>query len=155
EELVGSRIWTGTDQIEQRLIDLTEHMENVIQKYLRNEYESIDQYNEKAGELAEPYRFLVINDFPANFSEPSAARLRSILSSGPRCGVYTLITCDTTQPLPPGIDRADLERHSINLVWENGRFVWKGGVHERFDLTLDPPPDEDRLTGLMRVVGQA
>src|SRR5262249_18873056 len=35
EQLVGSRIWTETHQIEKRLADLTEHMENVIQKYLR------------------------------------------------------------------------------------------------------------------------
>ena len=38
EALVGTRIWTDAEQIEQRLGDLTEHMETVIQKYLRNEY---------------------------------------------------------------------------------------------------------------------
>ena len=38
ERLVTSRIWTEPHQIEQRLADLTEHMENVIQKYLRNEF---------------------------------------------------------------------------------------------------------------------
>ena len=52
------------EHIEQRLADLTEHMETVIQKYLRNEFETIDEYNAQAGELAEPYRFLVIADFP-------------------------------------------------------------------------------------------
>ena len=64
EALVGARIWTEAEQIEQRLADLTEHMETVIQKYLRNEFETIDEYNAQAGELAEPYRFLVIADFP-------------------------------------------------------------------------------------------
>src|SRR5262249_56754306 len=49
EQLVGSRIWTETGQIEKRLADLTEHMENVIQKYLRNQYASIEEYNEQAG----------------------------------------------------------------------------------------------------------
>ncbi|MGL6096860.1 MAG: hypothetical protein ACRC7O_13820, partial [Fimbriiglobus sp.] len=33
EKLVTARIWTEPSQIEQRLTDLTEHMENVIQKY--------------------------------------------------------------------------------------------------------------------------
>ncbi|MCL2649313.1 MAG: hypothetical protein FWD61_20330, partial [Phycisphaerales bacterium] len=37
ESLVGSRIWTESEHMEQRLSDLTEHMETVIQKYLRNE----------------------------------------------------------------------------------------------------------------------
>jgi hypothetical protein len=44
ELLVTSRIWTETQHIEQRLVDLQQHMENVIQKYLRNEFETIEDY---------------------------------------------------------------------------------------------------------------
>ena len=39
-------------------------METVTQKYLRNEYASIEAYNAVAGEVAEPYRVLVVADFP-------------------------------------------------------------------------------------------
>src|SRR5262249_3655930 len=60
EQLVASRIWTETPHIEQRLADLTLHMENVIQKYLRNQYETIMDYNVQAGEVAEPFRVLVV-----------------------------------------------------------------------------------------------
>ena len=56
ELLVTNRIWTEAPHIEQRLTDLTEHMENVIQKYLRNEFETIEEYNTMAGEVAEPFR---------------------------------------------------------------------------------------------------
>ena len=56
ELLVTNRIWTEPPHIEQRLTDLTEHMENVIQKYLRNEFETIEEYNTMAGEVAEPFR---------------------------------------------------------------------------------------------------
>ena len=75
EQLVTSRIWTEPAHIEQRLADLTEHMENVIQKYLRNEFETIEEYNAHAGEMAEPYRVLVVANFPANFTETAARRL--------------------------------------------------------------------------------
>ena len=90
ESLVGNRIWTDTVHIEQRLIDLTEHMENVIQKYLRNQYETIDAYNAEAGEIAEPYRVLVISRFPTSFSESAFRRLESIMAAGARCGVFVL-----------------------------------------------------------------
>src|SRR5262249_785113 len=80
EALVGSRIWTDREQIDARLTELTSHMENVIQKYLRNEFASIDAYNRQAGQLAEPYRFLVIADFPAGFSDTAIRRVRSIIS---------------------------------------------------------------------------
>merc|ERR1711965_481923 len=69
EKLINDRIWTETRHIEQRLLDITEHMETVIQKYLRNEFDSIIDYNEAAGEIAEPLRFLVVSDFPANFTD--------------------------------------------------------------------------------------
>ncbi len=41
EQLVANRIWTDTPHIEQRLADLTKHMENVIQVYLRKEFPTI------------------------------------------------------------------------------------------------------------------
>ncbi len=69
EALVSSRIWTEPKHIEQRLTDLTAQMENVIQKYLRNEFQSIEEYNRHAGEVAEPFRILVIANFPQNFTE--------------------------------------------------------------------------------------
>ena len=52
EQLVGEWIWTDPRAIEQRLVDISEHMETVIQKYLRNEFEDIDAYNAAAGEIA-------------------------------------------------------------------------------------------------------
>jgi S-DNA-T family DNA segregation ATPase FtsK/SpoIIIE len=155
ESLVGGRIWTEAPQIQQQLEELTGHMENVIQKYLRNEFESIEQYNQQAGELAEPYRFLVIADFPTNVSEESARRLSSILHSGPRCGVHTLIALDERQDLPAGIDLEDLRAHSLVLHHENDHYVWQDSVLKSFPLDLDVPPDEAALTEMMHAVGRA
>jgi len=154
ESLVGSRIWTEREHIEQRLLNLTEHMETVIQKYLRNEYETIDQYNAQAGELAEPYRFLVIADFPVGFEGDSFRRLSSIASTGARCGVYTLVVRDTRVPMPQGAHFDELEAHSVNLVRKEGKFVWRDEVFKQFPLQLDLPPGEDLLTDIMDVVGK-
>ncbi|MHC4443250.1 MAG: FtsK/SpoIIIE domain-containing protein [Planctomycetota bacterium] len=153
DSLVGGRIWTDSSHIEQRLADLTEHMENVIQKYLRNEFETIDEYNLQAGELAEPYRFLVIANFPVNFNEEAARRLSSILNSGARCGVYTLIVHDVRQELPAGFAVEDLCRGSVHLVYKKGRFEWQDEVFRQFPLELDVPPVEDWLTRVMHIVG--
>src|SRR5687768_3332012 len=154
EALVGGRIWTETDHILQRLTDLTEHMETVIQKYLRNEYETIDEYNAQAGELAEPYRYLVIADFPAGFEDEAARRLAAIVSTGSRCGVYTIIVRDTRQPVPNSLHLEELEARSVNLVHEDGKFVWKDSVFEQFPLTLDSPPPEETLMRLLDAVGK-
>jgi len=77
--------------------------ENVIQVYLRNEYPTIADYNAKAGKIAEKYHFLVIADFPVNFTETAAKRLLSIVTSGARCGVFTLIHWDHRHNPPQDI----------------------------------------------------
>lgn len=154
EAMVGSRIWTEGPHIEQRLADLTEHMELVIQKYLRNQFETIEEYNAQAGEVAEPFRFLVVANFPARFTTEAARRLLAIASSGARCGVYTLISLDQTQSLPQDFHLPDLELAGVNLQWQGDRFVWEDEDFSQFPLELDAPPDAGFVTRLLQVVGQ-
>ena len=154
ERLVSSRIWTETLHINKRLTDLTEHMENVIQKYLRNEFDSIQQYNQHAGEVAEPFQILVVANFPANFSEEAARRLVSIAASGARCGVYTLISVDQKMKLPRNFELADLQANALTLEWNGLRFVLPyEGVRE-LPLSLEQPPSDDHVTAIVRSVGE-
>jgi len=155
EQLVASRIWTETPHIEHRLADLTLHMENVIQKYLRNQYETIMDYNVQAGEVAEAFRVLVVANFPVNFSPEAIRRLLSIMQSGPRCGVLTLVSVDTKIPVPKGFDLADLEANSLNFAWDGQRFRWKDADFAPYPLTLEPPPENDFANRILAQVGQA
>ena len=156
ERLVTNRIWTESNHINQRLADLTEHMENVIQKYLRNEFASIQQYNEHAGEVAEPFQILVVANFPANFSDEAARRLVSIAASGARCGVYTLISTDNKLTLPRNFDLADLESQAATLVWtaEQKRFAWKHDELKSLPLVLESPPGDEQFTEIIKSVGK-
>lgn len=154
ERLVSNRIWTESTHINKRLADLTEHMENVIQKYLRNEFDSIQEYNRHAGEVAEAYQILVIANFPANFTEDAARRLVSIASSGARCGVYTLLSCDTKMKFPRNFELADLEKHSVVLDWQGESFCRQSEGLEHLPLLLDGPPTGELLTQVVRAVGE-
>lgn len=113
ETLIGGKIWTESQHIEGQLARLTEHMEFVIQKFLRDKYPTIEDYNTEAGEVAEPYRLLVIINFPVNFSEAAARRLVSITLNGPRCGIYTIMTIDTEQKLPYGFHEIATSQHAV------------------------------------------
>ena len=154
ELLVTSRIWTEARDLDQRLEDLSAHMENVIQKYLRNEFETIEEYNEHAGEVAEPFRVLVIANFPVNVNETAARRIQSIVSSGARTGVYALISLDTKLPMPPGLQLKDLEENCVNLSWRDGRLGWRDENFGRFPLALDPIPDQGLYSKLMHSLGE-
>jgi hypothetical protein len=156
ESLINRRIWTQQSQIEERLAELNEHIEKVIQMYLRNEYATITEYNEKAGSVAEKYHFLVIADFPAQFSEIAARRLQSIAVSGPRCGVFTLIQWDQRHSLPEGIAIEELRRSSLRV--EQGPQGWflpgwqpESGV----ELVLESAPSAEIEAKLVHATGRA
>lgn len=153
EQLVASRIWTDANHIEQRLADLTKHMENVIQVYLRKEFHSIDEYNASAGEMAEPYRVLVVANFPANFSETAVQRIKSIVASGARCGVFVMLSVDTALPLPRNIQLADLEADAVPLHWADGAMVLEHPDFGTLRADVDRPPDAERFKEILHGVG--
>jgi len=154
ELLVTSRIWTEPQLIEQKLADITEQMEVVIQKYLRNEYESIGAYNADA-EVPEPYRFVVVANFPANFNETSARRLASIASSGPRCGVYLILSIDPAQQMPSGFSLTDVEQHCTVLTLKDGTTTWKDPEWSKWPLSVEQAPSDEVFTKIIQRVGQA
>jgi len=153
ELLVTSRIWTEPQLIEEKLADITDQMEVVIQKYLRNEYQSIGAYNADA-EVPEPYRFVVAANFPANFTETSARRLASIAASGPRCGVYVIVSVDPKQIMPSGFSLAELEQHATTLVLKNGTFTWTDPEFSKWPLTVEAPPSDETFTRIIQRVGK-
>lgn len=155
ETLVGKRIWTESPDIESKLASLAEHVELVTQQYLRNEFATLEDYNEQAGEVVEPYRYLVVAHLPTHFTESAARRLARLLAGGPRCGVYTLLALDLDEPLPPGIRREEIVHPGGTVRWTDAGWRWASDGWEHVPLELDVPPEERLLTRLLRQIGQA
>lgn len=88
-------VCTEQKHIDEQLTDITRRMDFIIQNILRNNYKNIVEYNTYAKEIAEPYRVLVVLNFPINFIDSSANNLKDISINGPRCGIYSIITVDT------------------------------------------------------------
>ena len=156
ESLINRRIWTQRDQLEDRLSELSEHIEKVIQMYLRNEYATITEYNTQAGSVAEKYHFLIIADFPAVFTESAVKRLQSIAASGPRCGVFTFIHWDPRQPPPDGFVPDELRKSSVCIRLENGQFVIDPAqVQAGAKLAFDLPPNAELAAALVHKIGKS
>jgi len=152
---INSRIWTQTGQFEEKLAELNEHMEKIIQMYLRNEYATVTEYNAEAGSIAEKYHFLVIASFPVNFSETAAKRLRNIAANGARCGVFTLIQWDQRNALPQDFVPDELRNHSVCLTRAAGAFEFTNWHAGGTKIILDTMPSSEFTTQLLRRVGNA
>ena len=155
DNIINGRIWTQPTQIEEKLAELNEHMEKVIQMYLRNDYATIAEYNEEAGNIAEKYHFLVVADFPAGFSEGAIRRLLRIAASGARCGVYTLIHWDRRVPMPPDLLADDLRRSSVCLNGAGAYFVLAQPLVPGTRVISETPPAPEVATGFLHRLGEA
>jgi FtsK/SpoIIIE family len=128
DKLITSRAWSEPRHIEKELEQLTLHLQDFIQMRLRNEHKSIEEYNQKS-KVPEPYRFLIVFDFPCNFSNEAIRRLISIAENGPRCGVYPIIVVDRelyAKNTPYNFNLNSLSQHLEVISEEVTGFQWKG-----------------------------
>ncbi len=163
ERLVDEKTWTSERDIERLLDALTDHIEVVISQYLKGQFETIDDYNEHAGEVAQPYRVLVVFDFPNGFSDRAARQLLSLAENGPRCGVYTMFhftdVATASVRIETTADRIADGMHRITMTDAGWQLALPDPVG-RIDLHLFPdqaPPivfDEDGSaeTGSARLI---
>ena len=154
DQLISRTVSTEKDSITRQLAELTNHMQNMILQFRRNRCETIDDYNAIAGELAEPYRILVVIGFPVGFTKETANQLTNLASFGPQNGISVLMMVNTEQRLPQGFNVAELERISKVISWEGENFIWHYKDIGDYELQLDSLPRRDVLDALLRRVGE-
>ncbi|HSL73887.1 MAG TPA: FtsK/SpoIIIE domain-containing protein [Ilumatobacteraceae bacterium] len=137
--LVDTRPRTSQAEIETRLTEHAAHLETVISKYLRGQFQSIEEYNRSAGEMAEAFRLLVVFDFPTQFSDRAAEQLLSIIENGPRCGIVTLLVFDPDRQAVHGPSYDKLLASMDVLRWKGNRV--EARVNGQL-LPLDVVPDQ-------------
>ncbi len=155
DDLIGGKPWTEENHIEKCLFDLTRHMEMVIQKYLTNRFDNMEEYNTKAGEVAEPYRIVAITDFPTRFTESSAQRLLSIALNGPKTGVHIIATIDKNHPIPHGFQLSELERTGRVIEFKKNRIVLPDKAFGGYQFELDNLPTPEQFNRIAIPIGEA
>ncbi|WDQ15257.1 FtsK/SpoIIIE domain-containing protein [Rhodopirellula sp. P2] len=111
--LIHHRVWTQGDQITARIADISQHAENILQSCLRDQYKRLEDYNEVAGSLAQPYEAIAAVGFPDGLSREAHSHLASLIRSGIRCGVFVILVVDNKHEWPadmPMFDHPNLLR---------------------------------------------
>lgn len=91
EEVVHTKVWTSESDILARLEEASDRVGLIIQKYLTDEYATLEDYNEAAGEVTEPSVVIAINDFPRGLNARSIEIVKSLAEVGPRCGISLVL----------------------------------------------------------------
>ncbi len=153
--LVGHRVWTTDSKIDDRLGELAHHVEDVLQASLRDRFERIEDYNELAGTMAEPYRLVAAVGFPEGLSRESYRHLKALLQSGLRCGIFTVLVCDESRPWPSDMPMPTGEQ--ILSLRLDGDGQWSLDLEGLRDLPFEPAslPPASLRNELVERIGQA
>lgn len=149
-DLIGGKVWSSPEDLQRLLAEHVAHIELVIQKYLRAEYATLDEFNAAAGEIAEPYRLLAIFDAPSGFDDRSFAELRRIIENGPRCGVSTLLITDQDLRSPYGVSLDPLPQNLSTVHLKVPFGIDASGQVTEFDLT--PETDTSAAEQVVRSI---
>lgn len=96
-EVINGKIWSAPSDIEDKLRIMTNHISNVTQRCLQGKYDNIYEYNKVAEQNAEAYQVLMLMDYPAGLTDQSLKLIEQIVTSGPKCGVFTIIYRNESQ----------------------------------------------------------
>ncbi len=118
--VINGKAWTLPSDIEEKLRILTDHISNVTQRCLQGKYSNIFEYNEVAEQNAEPYQVLMMMDFPAGLSQNAMKLFEQIVTSGPKCGVFTILYRNESQ-----YSKLDERSHPLVANIENSLSVFE------------------------------
>lgn len=118
--LIHHRVWTTADKITQRLAELTQHVEKVLQTALRDQFERIEDYNTVAGSLAEPYQVVAAVGLPEGLSRESYSHLMSLIQSGSRCGVFVILVIEQGRTWPPDMPEIKSDQ-LLRIVYQSDK----------------------------------
>jgi S-DNA-T family DNA segregation ATPase FtsK/SpoIIIE len=163
EFMTGPKTYTRSDEIREQLRALTVHVEQVIQKYLSADFETIEDFNQAKSFVKEPYRYLFVADFPVGFDNSSLEDLKSLLTNGARAGVYVIVHIDRTLGVPRVFDYGLFDSYCscVLPVLNDESF----GLQDFYYLTksksriprviLDGPPSLEQLNRLAEEISLA
>ncbi|HZQ10274.1 MAG TPA: FtsK/SpoIIIE domain-containing protein [Anaerolineae bacterium] len=156
-ELVrGEDIVVTEKEIEDELARTAAHIKNVIQTRLSSNFSTIEEYNAHVKDVSVPYQFVVIANFPVQFSDRAAAQLVSIAQNGPQAGVYLLATVDLDKKPPSSFEWNTL--HNLSTVLKAQRddeFSWNDPEFYNVAIIPDRMPIPALTKVILESVGKA
>ena len=144
QKIIGDSIITSHSNQIKLLDSLEKNIVSTYQKVLITE-DSLVEYNEKAGSMAQPYTFVFISNFPSQFNQESSEKLISMIKNGnaAKAGVFFFISIDESIQPSRGVDVERLKEVS-SVIYQNSPIDYEiqhsdfsKSWNEHFNIVLD------------------
>ncbi len=151
ESIRGEKIVCKDKEIEATLQTVVEDMENVIQQRLRENYDTVEDYNAANPHTAVPYHFILFTALPNGFNDHALDLLTTIAHSGIKAGIYLVGTIKTGELDNTGDLLYNLMEHAACIsMTQPGFAIWDDPNFAHMLIKLDTAPRKallDRISG--------
>jgi hypothetical protein len=155
DDICGGRVYDREQEIANELGKIRARIAQITQHVLV-EHDNINSYNQANPEIPEPYRFVIVNEFPCGFSAQALRQFQDIVRNGPRAGVYILATVSDAMPDSHGFDLNDFIAGAYHLSLDGtGALQWNSEYLSEYQVRSAAPPDERVISHTLSVVSQA
>lgn len=97
-EMFSKKIFTSMEDISNRIAELNQYVDSVIQQKLSNKFDNVYEYNAATPENPLPIKVICVFDFPKFLEGRSCENLLSIVKNASRCGIF-VICCYSSSEL--------------------------------------------------------
>ncbi|GHU77044.1 hypothetical protein FACS189414_3810 [Bacteroidia bacterium] len=163
-KIKGENILTDSDELKRALNAAKTDIPNIIQKVLGHKYfgKSLIEYNQEAGELAKPYHFIFITDFPNSLSKEHGESIEKIVKSGRKAGVFVIMSLDTSYQFKSSFDYNPMSvLDDMTVIYKSKeRYYIKNLAQDKlynsFSLSLDNSfPDSDTVEIIQDIINNS
>ncbi len=104
-KVVGESLIDDISKINNLVTELEQAVRDANRTHLTT-YSWLDEYNKNAGQLAVPYRFVFISNFPVGFSQEATERIFNLINNqnASRAGIFIFYSIDKNIHLPYKFD---------------------------------------------------
>lgn len=140
KKIVEEDIWDDEHEIVKGLQDIKNIVPKIISENLTTKYADLAEYNNLIPHSNQPFRFIMIANFPKGFNNDAFQHLLSLMKNGSKAGVFIIASYDEKAKLEFNFNPSEIRNISIEYNFNSNKFFnlpSEEYFNSKFFFTLD------------------
>ena len=122
EKILEKEIWDDEHEIVRGLQEIKDLVPKIVSENLTNKYTNLNEYNQQIPHSNQPFRFVMVANYPNGFNAEAQNHLISLMKNGPKAGVFVIASIDHKAEGDYNYNPADIRNIGIEFDLEKNSF---------------------------------
>ena len=122
EKIIEKKIWDDEHEIVRGLQELKDLVPKIVSENLKTKYADLKEYNQLIPHSNQPFRFIMVANYPKGFNTEAQNHLVSLMKNGSKAGVFVIASVDNTAKPEFNYNPSDIRNIGIEFDIEYNSF---------------------------------